>query len=215
VQELLLGLLLLQAGEDSFGGLAVGELAGVDAEGRRLAVERFAGAVEFLDGAAGVVGLEEGAFAVLHPLVEVLQTGVEPHNGSDLGKKLAIGLPGDDAAAGGDDEADASDQALQGGGFEGAEMFFAVFAENGGDGFAGLLRDERVGIDERESGEGRQYPPDAGFAGSHESDENQVAKHVQTFTTFRALGPRSLGDSSNSTASPSSNVLKPSVRISE
>ena len=72
---------------------------------------------------------------------------------------------------------------------------------------SGFLRDEGVGVDESETGEGRQKPPDAGFAGSHEPDENQVAKHVQIFTTFRALGPRSLGLSSNSTVSPSSSVL--------
>jgi hypothetical protein len=112
-----------------------------------------------------------------------------------------------DAASGGDDETDASNKALQDFGFEGAEVFLAMLLEDGRDSLPGLLRDECVGVDESESGERRQNAPYAGFAGSHESDENQVAKHVQIFTTFRALGPRSLGESSNSTVSPSSNVL--------
>ena len=197
----------MEAGEDGFGGLAVGEVAGVDADGGGFAVEGFALAVEFFDGAAGVGGLQEGAFAVFDALVELVGAGVEPDDGADLREELAVGLAGDESAAGGDDEADASDEGLQDSGFEGAEVFLAVLFENGGDGLSGFLRDEGVGIDEGEAGERGQDSPDAGFAGSHESDEDQVAKHAQIFTTFRALGPRSLGLSSNSTVSPSSSVL--------
>lgn len=199
--------MVLEAGENGFGGLAVGEVGGVDAEGGGLAVEGFALAVEFFDGAAGVGRLEQGAFAVADALVEVLGGGVEPDDGSDLREEAAVFLDGDDAAAGGNDEADAADEGLEDFGFEGAEMCFAVLPENFRDGLSGLLRDEGVGIDQGETGEGGQNPPDAGFAGSHESDEDQVAKHAQIFTTFRALGPRSLGLSSNSTLSPSSSVL--------
>ena len=101
--------LLLQGGEDGFGGLAVGEGAGVDAEGGGFLVEGFSGAVEFLDGAAGGGGLEQGAFAVFDALVEMIRAGVEPDDGTDLREKFSVLLGGDDAAAGGDDEADASD----------------------------------------------------------------------------------------------------------
>jgi hypothetical protein len=196
-----------KGGEDGFGGLAVGEVGRVDADGGGFAVEGFAGAVEFFECAAGVGGLEQGAFAVFDALVKVIGAGVEPDDGADLGEELAVGGGGDESAAGGHDEADAADEALQGAGFEGAEVFLAVLFENGGDGLAGFLRDEGVGIDEGEAGERGQDATDAGFAGSHESDEDQVAKHGQSFTTFRALGPRSLGLSSNSTVSPSSRVL--------
>jgi len=212
---LLLGLLLLQGGEDGCGGLAVGEGSGVDADGGGFAVEGFALAVEFLDGAAGVVGLEERAFAVFDALVELFRAGVEPDHGADLREQFAVFFGNDDAAAGRHNEADAADEALQDFGFDRAEVIFAVLFEDRGDGLSGFLRDEGVGIDEGEAGERRQNSPDAGFAGSHESDEDQVAKHVQIFTTFRAFGPRSLGLSSNSTVSPSSSVLKPSPRISE
>ena len=68
----MLRLLLLQAGEDGFGGLAMGQVTGVDTDGGGLAVERFARAVEFLDGAAGGVGLKERALAVFDPLVETM-----------------------------------------------------------------------------------------------------------------------------------------------
>jgi len=205
--SLLLCLLLLEVGEDGFGGLAVGKVAGVDAEVGGLAVERFAGAVKFVHRAAGVGGAEERAFAVFDALVEQFGTGIEPNDGADLWQDGPVLLHSDDAASGRDDETDASDEALQNFGFEGSEMFLAVLLEDGRDGMTGLLRDECVGVDESESGERRQNAPYAGFAGSHESDENQIAKHVQIFTTFRALGPRSLGESSNSTVSPSSNVL--------
>ncbi len=202
-----MGLLLLQGGEDGFGGLAVGEGAGVDADGGGFAVKGFALAVEFLEGATGDGGLEEGAFAVFNALVEMVGGGVEPDDGADLREESAVLFDGDDAATGGDDEPDTSDEALQHFAFERAEMVFAVLLENGVDGLSGFLRDEGVGVDEGEAGEGRQDPADAGFAGSHESDEDQVAKHFQIFTTFRAFGPRSLGLSSNSTLSPSSSVL--------
>ena len=198
---------MLEVGEDGFGGLAVGQVAGVDAEVGGFAVERFAGAVKFVDGAAGVGGAEERAFAVFDALVEQFGAGIEPNDGTDLREDGPVLLYSDDAASGRDDETDASNEALQNFGFECAEMFLAVLLEDGRDGLPGLLRNKRVGVDECESGERRQNAPYAGFAGSHESDENQVAKNVQIFTTFRALGPRSLGESSNSTVSPSSNVL--------
>ena len=151
---LLLGLLLLQGVEDGFGGLAVGEGAGVDADGGGFAVEGFALAVEFLDGAAGVRGLEERAFAVFDALVEMLGAGVEPHHGADLREEFAVCRGNYNAAAGGDDEADASDEALQDLGFEGAEMFLAVLLENGGDGLPRCLRHKGVGVDQSEAGEG-------------------------------------------------------------
>ena len=203
---MLLGL-LLQRGQNSFGGLAVGEVARVDADGGGVAVKGFALAVEFFDGAPGVGRLEERTFAVFDALVEMLGAGVEPDDGADLREELPVFFDGDDAAAGGDDESDAADESLQDFGFQRAEMFLTVLLENGGNGLSGFLRDERVGVDEREAREGRQDPADAGFAGSHESDEDQVAKHGQILTTFRAFGPRSLGLSSNSTVSPSSSVL--------
>ena len=194
-------------GEDGFGGLAVGQVGGVDAETGGLAVEGFTGAVKFVDGAARIGGAEQRAFAVFDALVKHFGAGIEPDDGADLREDFPVFRDRDDAASSGDDETDASDEALQDFGFEGAEMFLSVLLEDGRNGLPGLLRDERVGVDESESGERRQNAPYAGFAGSHESDENQVAKHVQIFTTFRALGPRSLGESSNSTVSPSSNVL--------
>ena len=207
IASLLLRLLLLEMGEDGFGGLAVRQVGGVDAETGGLAVEGFAGAVKFVDGAAGVGGAEQGALAVFDALVKQLGGGIEPDNGADLREDFPVFRRRNDAASGGDDETDASNKALQDFGFEGAEVFLAMLLEDSRDSLPGLLRDECVGVDESESGERRQNAPYAGFAGSHESDENQVAKHVQIFTTFRALGPRSLGESSNSTVSPSSNVL--------
>jgi hypothetical protein len=211
----LLGLLLLQGVEDGFGGLAVGQGAGIETDGGGLAIEGFALAVEFLDGAAGVGGLEERAFALFDPLVELFRAGVEPDHGADLREKFTVFLRDDNPAAGGDDQADAADQTLQDFGFERAEVVFAVLLEDRGDGLSGFLRNKGIGIDEGEAGERREESPDAGFAGAHESDEGQVTKHVQIFTTFKAFGPRSLGLSSNSTVSPSSSVLKPSPRISE
>jgi len=204
---LLLLLLLAEQGEDRFGGLAVGQVGGVDAQGGGFPVEGFSLAVEFLDGAAGIGGLQQGALAVFDALVEMVGSGVEPDHGADLREELAVFFDGDNAAAGGDDQTDAADEALQDPGFQRPEVFLAVTSENGGDRLSGFLRNEGVGVDEGKAGEGRQKPPDAGFAGSHESDEDQVAKHAQIFTTFRAFGPRSLGLSSNSTASPSSSVL--------
>ena len=204
---MLLLLLLAEQGEDGFGGLAMGKIGGVDAESGGFAVKGLSLAVEFLDGAAGIGGLQQGALAVFDALVEMVGTGVEPDHGADLREESAVFVDGDNAAAGGDDQTNAADEALQDPGFQRPEVFLTVTSENGGDRLSGFLRDEGVGVDEGESGEGRQKPPNAGFAGSHESDEDQVAKHAQSLTTFRAFGPRSLGLSSNSTVSPSSSVL--------
>lgn len=204
-----------EGGEDGVGGLSVGEVAGVDADAGSFAVEGFAFAVEFFQGGAGVVGLQEGAFAVFDALVQVIRGGVEPDDGSDLREEAAIFRGENHAAAGGDDEADAADEGLQHFALDPAEGGFALVAEEVGDGATGLADHEVVCIDEGKSGERGQDASDAGFAGAHESDENQVAEHGQTFTTFWALGPRSLGEMSNSTESPSSRVLKPSPRISE
>ena len=150
---LLLGL-LLEVGEDGFGRLAVGEGGGVDADAGGFPVEGFALVVKFFQGPPGVGGLEERALAVFEPLVEMLGAGVEPHHGADLGEKFAVLGGNDNATAGGDDEADASDQALQGLGFEDAEMFLAMPLENGGDGLTRFLGHEGVGIDQGEAGEG-------------------------------------------------------------
>lgn len=146
--------LLLKVGEDGFGGLAVGEGGGVDAGGGDLGVKRFALLVEFFQRAAGVGGLEQGALAVLDALVELVGVGVEPDNGADLREKFPVLPDGDDASAGGDDETDAADEALEDFCFECAEMVLAVLFENGGDGLPGLLRNEGVRIDEREPGKG-------------------------------------------------------------
>ena len=150
---LLLGL-LLEVGQDGFGGLAVGEGGGVDADGGGFPVEGFALVVEFLQGPPGVGGLEERALAMFDPLVEMLGAGVEPDHGADLREKFAVLRGNDNTTAGGDDEADASDQALQDLGFEGAEMALAMPLENGGDGLTRFLGHEGVGIDQGEAGEG-------------------------------------------------------------
>lgn len=150
---LLLGL-LLEVGEDGFGRLAVSEGGGVDAQGGGFPVEGFALVVEFFQGPPGVGGLEERALAVFDPLVEMLGAGVEPDHGTDMGEKFAVLGGNDNATAGGDDEADASDQALQGFGFEGAEMFLAMPLENGGDRLTRFLGHQGVGINQSEAGEG-------------------------------------------------------------
>lgn len=204
-----------EGGEDGFGGLAMGQVAGVNADAGGFAVEGFAFAVEFFQGGAGIFSLQQGAFAVFDALVEVFRVGVEPDNGSDLREEAAVFRGDDHTAAGGDDEADAADEGLQHVVLDAAEGGFPLVAEDVGNGATGLADHEVVGIDKGKSGERGQDASDAGFAGAHESDENQVAEHDQTFTTFWALGPRSLGEISNSTESPSSRVLKPSPRISE
>lgn len=150
---LLLGL-LLEVGEDGFGGLAVGEGGGVDADGSGPGVERFPLGVEFFQGAARVGGLQERAIAVFDPLVKMLGAGIEPDHGADLREEFTVLSRSDDPAASGHDQADASDKALQDFGFEGAEMFFAVLFENDGDGLSRFAGHKGVGIDEGEAGEG-------------------------------------------------------------
>lgn len=155
----------------------MGEVAGIYADGSRFPVEVLAGVVEILEGSARIVRLQEGAFAEAHALVEVVRAGIKPDDGADLREQAAILRRDDDAAAGGHDETDASDEAPQGRCFQLAEMLFAVLFENFGDGKPGFLGDEGVGVDEGESGERRKKPPHAGFAGSHETDEDHVAEH--------------------------------------
>jgi hypothetical protein len=150
---LLLGL-LLEVCEDGFGGLAVGEGVGVYAEGRGFPIEGFALVVELLQGPPGVGGLKERALAVFDPLVELLGAGVEPDHGADLRKKSAVFLGRNHPAAGGNDETDASDQALQDLGFEGAKIRLAMPLEYGGDRLTCFPGHEGVGIDQGEAGEG-------------------------------------------------------------
>ena len=150
---LLLGL-LLEVGEDGFRGLSVGEGGGVDADGGGPGVKRLPLGVEFFQGTAGIGGLQERAVAVFDPLVKLLGAGVEPNHGADLREKFTIFFGNDDAAAGGHDQADASDQALQHFGFKRTEMFFALLLENDGDGLSRLPGHKGVGIDEGEAGEG-------------------------------------------------------------
>ena len=153
-RELLLLGLLLEVGEDGFGRLAMGEGGGVDADGSGPGVERFPLGVEFFQGAARVGGLQERAIAVFDPLVKMLGAGIEPDHGADLREEFAVLSRNDDPAASGHDQADASDEALQDFGFEGAEMFFAVLFENDGDGLSRFAGHKGVGIDEGEAGEG-------------------------------------------------------------
>ena len=153
-RELLLLGLLLEVGEDGFGRLAMGEGGGVDADGSGPGVEGFSLGVEFFQGAARVGGLQERAIAVFDPLVKMLGVGIEPDHGADLREEFAVLSRGDDPAASGHNQADASDQALQDFGFEGAEMFFALLFENAGDGLSRFPGHEGVGIDEGKAGEG-------------------------------------------------------------
>lgn len=147
--------------EDGLGGLSVGEAGRVDAHAGSFAVEGFAGLVKVLQGAARVGGLEKGAFAVAHALMKVVGVGIKPDDRADLREEGAIFGGNDDAAARGDDQADASDEALQGGCFESAEVLLAVSAEDFGDGQGGLLGDKGVGIDKGETGERGKEAPDA------------------------------------------------------
>lgn len=93
----------LQGGEDGFGGLTVGEVGGVDARGGGFAVEVFAGTVEIFQGAAGIVGLQQGAFAVFDALMQLVGAGVEPNNGTNLAQQGAVFLGHNHPATGGDD----------------------------------------------------------------------------------------------------------------
>ena len=105
-----------QGSKDGFGGLAVGEVGGVDADVGGVAVEGFALAVEFFEGAAWILGLQEGAFAASDALVEVFGAGVEPDNGADLAEDAPVFFGKNHTTACGHDEADAADQTTQGGG---------------------------------------------------------------------------------------------------
>lgn len=163
--------------EHGFGCLTMGEFARVDTDGGGFAVERLSRAVEFLDRPPGIGGLQERSLAVLDPLVQMLGAGIQPDHRPDLRKQFAIFLAHDDASAGGDDQADAADESLQDTAFEGAKMLLTLGAENFRDASSRFLRHKRVGIDQGEAGQGREDASDAGFAGSHEPDEHEVAKH--------------------------------------
>lgn len=154
LRELLLLGLLLEVGEDGFSGLAMGEGGRVDADGSGPGVEGFPFGVEFFQGATRVGGLQERTVAVFDPLVKMIGAGIEPDHGADLREEFAVLSRSDDPAASGHDQADASDEALQDFGFEGAEMFFAVLFENTGDGLTRFAGHEGVGIDQSEAGEG-------------------------------------------------------------
>ena len=129
--------------------------------GGDFAVERFARAVKFLDSAAGVFGLEQRAFAVLHPLVKMVGARIEPNNGSDLRQNTPVFRDRDNAPASRDDESDASDQGFEDFCFDRAEMFLAVLPENRGDRLPCFLRNKGVGVDEGEAGERGQDASDA------------------------------------------------------
>jgi hypothetical protein len=60
------------------------------------------------------------------------------------------------------------------GGFEVAEVFLAVQAEDRRDIEAGALYDQGVGVDELETELPRDQPPERGFPAAHEADENEI-----------------------------------------
>lgn len=86
-------------------------------------------------------------------LVEVFGVGVEPDHGSDLREEAAIFRRDDHTTAGGDNQADASDEGLEHLLFDASKGGFALIAEDVGNGATGFAHHKVVGIDEGKSGE--------------------------------------------------------------
>ena len=116
----------------------------------------------------GTVGLVADAFP------DLLGGGPEA---DDQGMGLEAGEVagfGGVAAAGGDDETFVAGEFLADLLFEGAEGGFAVLGEDIGDGAAGVLLDEFIGVDELKVQEVGDEPAHGGLARAHEADEREV-----------------------------------------
>ena len=124
----------------------------------------------------GIGVLQEGAVVVVSGAAcEEGDWGFEPDDEAEVAQEGEISGNGDDASTCGDDGIATTDQAAKGGGFALPERGFAFLSEDVGDGAAvGLTDDKGVGVDEIPAELAGDDFSDGGFAGAHESDEDDV-----------------------------------------
>ena len=103
-----------------------------------------------------------------------LQTGLQVDHEAALAHQPAVGFGQHRAAAGGQQQAFAGQQAGQGRGFALAEPGFADMFEDGADAGPGLLLDVMVGIDETQAETVGQAATDRGLARAHRADQDEV-----------------------------------------
>ena len=163
--------------DDAGGDFGEGEGVGFDFFVSGFLVEGDAVVEEGADGVLGVVIVEEGAVAVAGGAAEDFLGGDdEPDDVAELAEEEAVFGAFDDAAAGGDDLALLFfvEEGLEDGAFVVAEGGFALGGEDFGDGVAGALDDEVVGIDEGVVEDVGEFAADGGLAGAHEANEDNV-----------------------------------------
>lgn len=178
----------LQGSEDGFGSLSVGEMPRINPDAATLLIERFPCSVEFGEGLSGIVGLEERALAMFDPLVELVGVGIEPDDWSDLWKNAAVFFRADNPSTSGNHETNTPDESPENSCFDFPKIIFAVLAEDFWDRHLRLLYDEVVRIKKSEPSHGGQDSTDAGFAGSHESNEYQIVQHCLDLHHIEGFG---------------------------
>ena len=125
--------------------------------------------------AAGVTVGEEGAVAAQGDAAQQNgEGGAQPDGGGALADGCAGGRIHEGAAAGGQDDWGAFQEAAHDAALAGAEIGLTELAEQFGNGTAGGGLDLRVGVAEGEVEAGGEAAADCGFAGAHQTDEDNA-----------------------------------------
>ncbi len=163
--------------EDGVDGLVGGQVGGVDGEVGETSVEGMA-LLEAELGCGGV-GEDRAGDVLQHAAVEEGgEGGVEEdgEGGRGLFEKEAVGELFRRAAAEGEDGVVLAEGRGEGGGFETAEVSFAVLGEEMGDRGSGAGLEVGVEVEELPVEAGGEEAADGGFACSHEAGEDEAAE---------------------------------------
>jgi len=166
--------------DDLLGGVCGGEIRGGDGETSESAVEGLAGFETcFGFGGGGQDGADVlgGGEALEHAAVEEgLEGGVEvdDEGAGGLFEEEAIGEFFGGSAAEGQDRGGAGESVGKRGGFEPAEVLFALVGEESRDGGAGAGLKVSIEVEEVPAEGFCQQAADGGLAGTHEAGENDA-----------------------------------------
>ena len=140
----------------------------------------------------GVLGLQQRPMiALVDPLPQYLEIGLQPHRDATALDLLARLLVDEGAAASRNDPRTGAQQALDDPRLEGAELLFAIGGKEFADRHARDALDLIVGVDEGQPELVCGHAADRRLAGSHQADEDEIApsqRRPRAFTQWRGNG---------------------------